>query len=314
MTLQTPVTQTPFDRRGLARGSRGVGLVTPLEALLAEARDPAAPVLRRLRLVGAIGRHVDGLFQLRASELRGQEAGERGAARRERVRAILAEAHALLAREILPALRARGVRVQRWPESAEAERSALARILRAEVAPLLTPLTVDATHPFPCVASLALSVAVLVREPRGAGERYVGIEVPPAVPRFLTPGPGGPLVAIEDVIGGSLARLLPGLDVVCHHAFRATRDGRPLRSRGLGAGGGPRTRAPVRLEVEAATPPELRRLLAAGLGLDAGSDVDESPGPLDLAAVASLPLARCLAESAPGRAPLRVRPSAREAS
>lgn len=183
------------------------------------------------------------------------------------------------------------------------------------MAPLLTPLTVDATHPFPCVASLALSVAVLVREPRGAGERYVGIEVPPAVPRFLSPSPGGPLVAIEEVIGGSLASLLPGLDVVCHHAFRATRDGRPLRARGLGAtGGGPRTRAPVRLEVEAATPAELRRLLAEGLGLDPRCDVDESPGPLDLAAVASLPLARCLAGSAPASPALRVPPRAREAS
>jgi polyphosphate kinase len=116
------------------------------------------------------------------------------------------------------------------------------------------------------------------------------------------------------VIGGNLAVLLPGLEVVCHHAFRATRDGRPLRSRALGAGGGPRTRAAVRLEVDAATPAELRRLLAQGLGLDAAHDIDESPGLLDLAAVAALPLARCLAESA-RPAPLRVRPGDdREAS
>jgi polyphosphate kinase len=313
MTLQTSVTRTPFDRSSARRVERGAGLVAPLEALLVEARDPAAPLLRRLRLLGAIGRHVDGLFQLRAAELRARESGERGAAHRVRVRAIVAEAHALLARDVLPALRARGVVIGRWETLPEGERRALAQILRKDVSPLLTPLTVDATHPFPCVASLALSVAVLAREPRGAGERYVGIEVPPAVPRFLTSGPGGPLVAIEDAIGGNLARLLPGLEVVCHHAFRATRDGRPLRSRGLGAGGGPRTRAPVRLEVESATPIELRRLLAHGLGLDPESDVDESAGPLDLAAVASMPLARCLAETGPP-APRRVRGGGREES
>lgn len=106
MIGRTPVTQTPFDR-GLPAG--GAGLVTPLQALLAEARDPAAPVLRRLRLIGAIGRHVDGLFQLRAAEVRAAQAGERGAVRREQLRSVVAEACALLAEEILPALRERGV-------------------------------------------------------------------------------------------------------------------------------------------------------------------------------------------------------------
>lgn len=311
MSLQRPVTQTPFDHAPSRRDEAAVGLVAPLEALLAEARDPGAPVLRRLRLLGAVGRHVDGLFQLRAHALRPRESGERAAAQRGRVRALLGEAHRLLAREVLPALRERGVNVRGWHALDERDRRALARILRGDVAPLLTPLTVDATHPFPAVASLAISVGVLVREPRGAGARYVGIEVPPAVPRFLSPTRGGPLVPIEDVIGGNLASLLPGLDVVCQHAFRATRDGRPMRSRALGAGGGPRTRAPVRLEVEAATPAPLRRMLAAGLGLDSDTDVDESPGPLDLAAFASLPLTRALAESAP---PLRVRTDDREAS
>ena len=311
MSLQPSLTQTPFDRAPSRRDESAVGLVAPLEALLAEARDPGAPVLRRLRLLGAVGRHVDGLFQLRAHALRPRESGERGAVQRARVRALLAEAHAFLARDVLPALRARGVAVCGWDEVDERERRALARILRSDVAPLLTPLTVDATHPFPAVASLAISVAVLVREPRGGGARYVGIEVPPAVPRFLSPAPDGPLVPVEEVIGDDLASLLPGLEVVCRHAFRATRDGRPMRARALGAGGGPRTRAPVRLEVEAATPAPLRRLLAAGLGLDSETDVDESPGPLDLAALASLPLVRCLA-GAP--APLRVRRDDREAS
>jgi polyphosphate kinase len=312
MSLQPPVTQTPFDRARSRHDERASGLLAPLAVLLDEARDPGAPLLRRLRLLGAFGRQVDRLFQLRAHALRERESGARGAARRASVRALLGEAHGLLAREVLPALCARGLAVRGWDALEAKERRALARLLRSEVAPLLTPLTVDATHPFPAVASLAISVAVLVREPGGAGARYVGIEVPPAVPRFLSPSPGGPLVPIEDVIGGNLARLLPGLEVVCQHAFRATRDGRPIRSRTPGAGaGGPRTRAPVRLEVEAATPAPLRRLLAAGLGLDVDSDVDEAPGLLDLAALASLPLTRCIAGPAP---PRRVRPAGREAS
>ncbi|HSJ97212.1 MAG TPA: hypothetical protein VLC53_09065, partial [Myxococcota bacterium] len=286
MTLSTPVTQTTFDPNSARRGEPESEVLAPLEALIAEARDPRAPVLQRLRGIGALGRRVDALFQVRAAELRVRESGPRGAATRARVRALVREGYAFLTNEVLPAA---NVTLPGWRELAGAERRALSRRFAGEVSPLLTPLTVDAAHPFPCVASLALCVAILVRGPRGAGERYVGIEVPPAVPRFLNAARGGPLVAIEDVIGSHLSSLLGGCEIVCHHAFRATRDSRPLRAR-LGASGGPRTRAAVRMEVEAATPPDLRRLLVEGLGLDPESDVDESPGPLDLAAVAALPL------------------------
>jgi len=290
MTLQAPFTRTTSDRSSARRDERGDELVAPLEALLAAARDARAPLLRRLRLIGAVGRRVDAMFQLRAAELRARESGARGAAARARVRALLAEAHALFAGQLLPALRPRGIALRAWAELSDGERRALARVFVDEISPLLTPLTADAAHPFPCVASLAPSVAVLVRAPGGAGPRYVGIEAPPAAPRFVAAAPGGALVAIEEVIAGNLASLLPGLDVVCRHSFRVTRDGRPLRSRALGAGGGQRTRAAVRLELAAATPRELRLLLARGLGLDSESDVDECPGPLDLAAAAALPL------------------------
>jgi polyphosphate kinase len=295
MTLQAPFTQPASDRLAVRRSGREGGLVATIEGLLAAARRPDAPLLRRLRLVAAVARRSDALFELHARELRARESGERGAAARAGLLALLAETQAVFAAELVPALRARGIALRGWAELGAGEQRVLARSFRDDVSPLLTPLTVDATHPFPCVATLAPCLAVLVRMPRGAGERTVGIELPPAVPRFVSAQPGGALVAIEEVIGAELASLLPGLDVVCRHGFRVTRDGRPLRSRALGGGAGQRTRSAVRLEVAAGAPAGLRERLARGLGLDPASDVDEAADPLDLAAAAGQLASRCLA-------------------
>jgi len=255
MTLQAPFTRTTPDRSSARTGERGVELTAPHEALVAAARDPRAPLLRRLRLIGAVGRRVDALFQLRSAELRARETGERGAAARARVRALLAETHAIFAGDVLPALRARGIALRAWAELPDTERRTLARIFVEEVSPLLTPLTADAAHPFPCVASLALSVAVLVRAPRGAGERYVGIEVPPAVPPFLSATPGGPLVAIEEVIGANLGSLLPGLEV--NERAVVVEDGAQLGVAGL-------CQIPLGLEDEVAGGHPGRELLLLG--------------------------------------------------
>lgn len=282
-------------------GTRG-DLLAPLEALLRSARDPRAPVLARLRALGAVGRRVDSLFQLRAGALRARADEPRRATRRARLRSLLAEAQGLLTQEVFPALRDRHFWIAEWAALDPREGRVLADIFLGEISPLLTPLTVDATHPFPRFASLALNVAVSTREPRTGARRFVGIEIPPTVPRFLRPAPGGLLVPIESVLGANLPVLLPGLEVLHHHPFRVTRDGRPLRARGLAEARGPRTRAAVRLEVDAATPRALRASLAKGLGLESG-DVDSVSGPLDLAAVAALPLALGL-----DRSPVRTRP------
>jgi polyphosphate kinase len=271
--------------------------------VLAEARDPRTPLLRRLQLLATAGRHVDELFQQHPDALRSARGVIPASARRERVRALANRAYVLFEEELLPVLAAHGpVRLGSWRELSSSDRETISRLFASEVSPLLTPLTVDATHPFPAVASLSLNLGVLVRERGGRTDRFVGIEVPPALPRFV--GRRGLLVCIEDVIGNNLDLLLPGLEVRCHRAFRVTREGRSVRAGRAGT----RTRAAVRLEVESRTPGALKRLLVEELGLGEG-DVDVVPGPLDLASLASLPPVRCLGDRE--RGPVRVEPGGR---
>ena len=294
MSAQNPVTQTSFESEVAARDEPRRSELTSLEALLAEVRDARIPVLRRLRLVATIGHRLDVFFQLQVAALRTRG---RVAPVRARASALATAARALLEGELLPALAQRGIALQTWETIDPGQRASLSRIFVAEISPLLTPLTVDAGHPFPCVASLALNLAVMARAPRQLEARYVGIEVPPTLPRFVALPAGGVVLRVEDVIGANLGALLPGLEVACHHVFRVTRDGRPRRApsprSGDAAGPSSRTRAAVRLEIDAATPPALRGRLVQALGLD-DDDAYEVAGALDLCGLASLPIARAL--------------------
>ena len=306
MSIRTPFTQTSFDSATSVGPRLFEGFLAPIEALLVPAADPWTSSARRLRLLGAVGRRVDALFELRAAAFRATGAGTLPTIRRQRLRALLESAHEIWAQQLLPALRERGLPILEWHELRLDERRGLARIFVDELSPLLTPLTVDAAHPFPAVASLSLNVAVWAREPRSGTERYIGIELPPTFPRFLeTPGGEG-LVPIERVIGANLSVLLPDLDVLHHHAFRVTREVRPRRARGGSNSLVSRTRPVVRLEVDAEMPATQRRFLVEGLGVERG-DVDTSPAPLDLSALTALPLTRLLAAESQGAARLRVR-------
>jgi polyphosphate kinase len=295
MTVQTPVTQTSFGSwpapRTVAeptsvRGAEPFAALAPLEARLATAREPRIAPLVRLRALAGFGRDVDTLFALRAPAVRPRSPADRRVAVRARLRALVEEAYQRLAAEIAPALASKGTCLVRWGELDAGARAALEPILLHEVAPLLTPFTVDATHPFPAVASGALNLAILVHEPGVEGLRYVGIEVPPTLPRFLAIPRTSLRLPIEDLIGASLDALLPGLDVRCHHAFRVTRDGRPLRARPPRKPS-PRTRPATRLELDRDAPAALRARLVRALGLTA-DDLDPIAGPLDLGALAHL--------------------------
>jgi polyphosphate kinase len=281
VSAQNPFIQTSFESEVAGPPPDVHGVLALLEAALGEARDPRLPLTSRLRVLAASGRRLDRLYETEASALR---AFERAGAR---ARGLAAAADGLVTGELLPVLRARRMAPIPCAELASGPRRALAGNFAREISPLLTPLTVDATHPFPSVASLSINLAALVRARRSRPLRLVAVEVPPALSRLVA-GPDGLLHWVEDVIGAHLQTLLPGLDVACHHAFRVTRDARPLRSSSASGTASPRTGAAVRLEVDAATPPLLRALLLQGLAL--GEDaLHPVAGPLDPGAMAALP-------------------------
>ncbi len=107
---------------------------------------------------------------------------------------FVAEQYLCWNQQMLPALRAAGIRVLRWDEMDDEARKAATLYYQREVDPLLTPITIDPAHPFPRVLNKALCIALLLRRKRkGATGPVLGVvTVPRALPRFVElPSTGG---------------------------------------------------------------------------------------------------------------------------
>jgi polyphosphate kinase len=125
---------------------------------------------------------------------------------------------------LLPRLAEHDVRLLRVDDLAPAEWRAVDEYFEAQVFPVLTPLAVDTSHPFPYISNLSLSLAVEIRDPVTGAEHFARVKVPRSLPRWVpVPGRANHFVPLEQVIGASLGALFPGMDVIGWYPFRITR-------------------------------------------------------------------------------------------
>jgi polyphosphate kinase len=145
----------------------------------------------------------------------------------ERAHTMVEQLYAALTGEILPPLAERGLRLVRPGDLDAPARAALTRYFKNEVLPALTPLAIDASRPFPMLASLSLNLAVLIGPAEGEDEpRLAVVQVPGRLPRLVRPpGVEGLVhVLLEDVIWADLQDLFPGQEIRDVAAFRIARD------------------------------------------------------------------------------------------
>jgi polyphosphate kinase len=211
--------------------------------VLAQAEDRRLPLLERTKFLAIFATNLDEFYMVRVAGLKRRvEMGlgvrsSDGRTARETLTQVSVRTQELVARhstlwrdDIEPALAGSGIRVLHWDELDLAERSRLAEYFRAQVFPVLTPLAVDPSHPFPYISGLSLNLAVVVRDPGapgGATERFARVKVPNNVARFVDvkdPRADSAYLPMEDLIAAHLDMLFPGLEVVEHHLFRVTRN------------------------------------------------------------------------------------------
>lgn len=276
------------------------------ERVLEEGLDERHPLLERVKFVAIYGTNLDEYFMVRVAGLKQQLDADvharsvDGRLPAEQLRAISARLRPSLERQqqllrdvLLPELARNGIKILRYDALSEAAREELRRTFYERVFPVLTPLAVDRTHPFPYISNLSLSLGVEIRDETSHGpvEHFARVKVPSSLPRFVPiPSPWGEshFVLLEDVIAHNLDALFPGVEVVRSYCFRVTRDAdldiqedeaddlisaieSELRKRRFGE--------PVRLEVEAAMPRAMRSLLLEELELEE-QDLYAVDGPL----------------------------------
>ena len=272
------------------------------QRVLELSEDNTLPPLERAKFLAIFASNLDEFFMVRVAGLKRRIAtgiavrAASGLTPREVLENIWVRAHALQREhanvfhdEVLPALSTEGIELLRWAELTDAERDATEPFFDGQVFPVLTPLAVDPSHPFPYISGLSLNLAVVVRNPITGTELFARVKVPPSLPRFVSVGPQR-FVPLEDIIAAHLNDLFPGMQILEHHAFRVTRNEdveveeddaenlllaleRELMRRRFGP--------PVRLEVEESISTHVLDLLVSELDINE-HEVFRIPGPLDL--------------------------------
>ena len=217
------------------------------DRVLHEALDPRTPLLERLKFLAIFSSNLDEYFMVRISGVLEQVAagvtatgpdGLTPAALMDGLRshltASVAEQHGLFQHTLRPALAEAGVHLLDYATLDTAQREHLQTYFEQHVFPVLTPLSVDAAHPFPKMSNLSLNLAVIVEDPVSSVQKLARVKVPDTLPRFVTlPEPlrptGNPRsvwagVPLEQVIANNLQALFPGMRLLTNHLFRITRD------------------------------------------------------------------------------------------
>ena len=126
--------------------------------------------------------------------------------------------------ELVPQLAEHKIHVSTWKDLSVADREHLTGVFESRIFPVLTPLAVDPAHPFPYISNLALSLAIVVRDPKSGEERFARVKLPQTFPRFFQLPDSFTFVSIEEIVSANLPRLFPGMEIVQCHAFRVTRN------------------------------------------------------------------------------------------
>lgn len=272
------------------------------------AQDENMELLERVKYISIFASNLDEFFMVRVAGLKRRiETGmakkdSSGMQPRELHSAILAESYSLMQElaatfnnSVLPALVANGIEILRWEELTSEERDRMSQLFTDQIFPVLTPLAVDPSHPFPYISGLSLNLAVLMRNPESDNELFARVKVPASLPRFFEVSRER-FVPLEDVISGHLNMLFPGMEILQNHTFRVTRNEeleveeddaenllhaleKELSRRRFGA--------PVRLEVENSIDSHVLELIISEVGVEE-NEVFRLTGPLELKSLMEL--------------------------
>ena len=294
--------------------------------VLAEATDKRTPLLERLKFMAIFSSNLDEFFMVRVAALKKQvEAGVSklsadGLTADRQLEAIaktltpmVKEQHQHFERVLKKELTKSGVHILNYVDLNQEQRSYIDNYFEEYIFPVLTPLAVDPSHPFPYISNLSLNLAVVLKDPAIDNELFARVKIPKVLPRFIVLPEelrqrhrGKPVVwtgiPMEQIVTHNLEYLFPGMNILESYAFRVTRNAdlsveedeaddlllaieKELQKRRIGG-------SSVRLEMEASIPSELRSTIVGELSLEE-NDVYDIDGLLslgDLMSFLSLPL------------------------
>ncbi len=211
--------------------------------ILSEARDKQTPLFERLKFLAIVSSNLDEFIMVRVGSLldmhqagidrpdiAGMSPLEQLAAISESVHTLVYDQYKALRTEILPELKKNGLELVRsHEEMTSAECRFADDYFRTLVYPVLTPMAVDSSRPFPLILNKSLNIGAMVRKKGGDKElEFATVQVPSVLPRVITlPGNGKNrrVILLEEIIERNMKSLFLNYDIVCAHPYRITRNG-----------------------------------------------------------------------------------------
>ena len=209
------------------------------ERVLELAEDVSNPLLERCRFLAIFSSNLDDFFMIRVATLKRKlESGvtkkntagftpfELMAEISKRTQELIARQTKCFQTDILPKLAQNGIEITDWENLTEDEKKYINKIFTNKIFPVLTPLAVDPSHPFPYISGLSLNLAVLLKQPETNEELFARVKVPASLPRFIETAEFAStrFIPLEKVIIANLHQLFPGMEIEDYYTFRITRN------------------------------------------------------------------------------------------
>ncbi len=223
---------------------RELSLLAFNRRVLAQAQDTRVPLLERLRFLCIVSSNLDEFFEVRMAWLRREQKLrpnarlDNGKTPAQTIAAVAAEAHAIISEqyalfndELQPALGREGIHFYRRRNWTPAQRAWIEDYFKRELLPILTPIGLDPSHPFPRPLNKSLNFAVELegKDAFGRASGMAIVQAPRILPRVLQlphdicDGDDG-FVFLSSILHEYVYKLFPGMSVKGCHQFRLTRD------------------------------------------------------------------------------------------
>lgn len=276
------------------------------ERVLAEAYDHSNKLMERVKFIGIVCSNLDEFFQKRVGGLKRQQAAgvkklsvdgmtasDQLTTIRNEVQQMIESYRSCFFEELMPELKKAGISIVQYSELTDYQKNVGDTFFQKQIYPIITPLAVDESHPFPFISNKSLSFAIELQHPETKEKHFARLKIPTNRPRFIQVyrrGNKAVMVPIEDLIASKMHTLFPGMNVISAHLFRVTRNASvdrneeeaddlleviedELRERKFSE--------IVRLELDASMPRDIKKYLIKNLKIS-WNEVYEMNGPIGL--------------------------------
>jgi polyphosphate kinase len=201
--------------------------------------DPTIPLLERVRFLAIFSSNLDEFFMVRVASLKSKiergvtAANSAGYTPKELLKIVLHRTQELVKIQadrfqdvIIPELAQHGIEFLKIDELTQDERDHLKDYYNKRIFPVLTPLVVDPSHPFPYISGLSLNIGINIESSEDYDINFARVKVPTNLPRFIRTSDQSKFrfVLIDELIAEHLSELFPGVTLKDHFFFRVTRN------------------------------------------------------------------------------------------